>query len=363
MGILPLLVEANICMVKPVDNPIVTSRFGKLRTAADVGAGYSTSVHQGLDFGGGSKIYATAKGVVHYAQFAGSGYGNVVIIKRTDAGHEGEYAASRHLKNSFPKAKGSTVNPGDVIGYMGGTGSSATTNSWAIHLHFDYMVPQSKAVQYEFDMRTGAIAKKFTHMGSKSNSEWRANNSYFTDPSPYFCETFKIKDNNAKWGADTKAQYQIIAGKLPNAGSPPSAADVEAAMSQTPVDGTEGTATAENVHEFLSDSDGYGALNVPTMFEYKDLSPLEMVITEADRRYGSVTWQTDITKVSSRALWVDYVRIKATENYLDKLIYDKKQSIEGLMATLTSLRLNNARTAVRDSSARATKNHITSTLR
>ncbi len=55
-------VEAKTCMVKPVDNPIVTSRFGKVRSAADVKKpGYGTSVHQGLDFGGGQKIYSTAK--------------------------------------------------------------------------------------------------------------------------------------------------------------------------------------------------------------------------------------------------------------------------------------------------------------
>ena len=44
-------ISVAACLVDPVKNPIVTSPYGKVRTAADTGIkGYGTSVHQGLDF-------------------------------------------------------------------------------------------------------------------------------------------------------------------------------------------------------------------------------------------------------------------------------------------------------------------------
>lgn len=231
------------CLVDPVDKPLVTSPYGKQRTAADVGQkNYKTSVHQGLDFvsqagNRGAKIYAGAAGVVHYADFAG-GYGNTIIIKRTDE-KAGEFIAYRHLR-SFNVRKGAPVVPGQVIGIMGGSGSKDgrfSLSAWPVHLHNDYMVPnRNNAVQYEFSNRTKQVAGSFVSLGGKQPGEWRAGGAYFTDPSPYYCNTFTIRSGSASpWAKDTKAQYQFILTKLGKtnsvaAGQPPTIGDYASAQ-------------------------------------------------------------------------------------------------------------------------------------
>lgn len=41
------------------------------------------------------------------------------------------------------------------------------------------------------------------------------------------------------------------------------------------------------------------------------MSPAEMMATELRRRFSDAEWNTEIVKVSSRALWVDYSRALA----------------------------------------------------
>lgn len=236
-------ISVAACLVDPVKNPIVTGPYGKVRTAADTGIkGYRTSVHQGLDFvstSGNDQIYAGSGGVIQFAGFA-NGYGNTVIIKRTDD-KAGDYVAYRHLR-SINVRVGQSVTPGQLIGIMGGSGSrngKLDMNRFAKHLHNDYMVPnRSNAVQYEFNNHTKAIRKGFVNLGGKQVQERRAAGAYFTDPSPYYCNTFTIRSSSASpWAKDTKAQYNFILTKIGqtntvNAGSPPSIGVYTAAQQQ-----------------------------------------------------------------------------------------------------------------------------------
>lgn len=90
------------------------------------------SWHQGVDIAekGNVPIRAAADGVVTRNGVLGT-YGNVVMIVHKINGktYETNYA---HLKNGSKMIVGQRVNQGDIIAYMGNTGSST-----AQHLHFE----------------------------------------------------------------------------------------------------------------------------------------------------------------------------------------------------------------------------------
>jgi murein DD-endopeptidase MepM/ murein hydrolase activator NlpD len=89
--------------------------------------------HNGVDYGApsGTKVRATADATV---EFAGSqrGYGNIVILK-----HAGQHTTAYAHLRGFAKGirKGSRVEQGETIGYVGSTG-------WATgpHLHYEFRI-------------------------------------------------------------------------------------------------------------------------------------------------------------------------------------------------------------------------------
>lgn len=97
-------------------------------------------LHEGIDISGcgsGSPIYAIESGTVletysscsNYGSISstcGDGFGNYVWIKHPN----NVYAVYGHLLNSVAVSPGQKVSKGDVIGYMGSSGSSTGT-----HLH------------------------------------------------------------------------------------------------------------------------------------------------------------------------------------------------------------------------------------
>ncbi len=100
------------------------------------------SFHQGLDISGcgfGSPIYAIGEGTVlevttgcpdhgsGYGDRCGGGYGNAVWIKH----NENVYAVYAHMRSAVTVSVGQTVKKGQLVGYMGDSGSSTGT-----HLHF-----------------------------------------------------------------------------------------------------------------------------------------------------------------------------------------------------------------------------------
>ena len=91
---------------------------------------YKTSMmHEGLDFTApvGTEIYASGNGVVVKVETMGRGYGNNILIDH-GFGYQTLYA---HL-SKFKARVGQRIKRGDVIGYVGSTGSSTGP-----HLHYE----------------------------------------------------------------------------------------------------------------------------------------------------------------------------------------------------------------------------------
>ena len=89
-----------------------------------------TKMHRGLDFAAprGTPIFAAGNGAITYRGRRGA-YGNFILIKHNN-GYETAYAHLNRFNNKFKK--GSRVEQGDVIGYVGTTGRSTGP-----HLHYE----------------------------------------------------------------------------------------------------------------------------------------------------------------------------------------------------------------------------------
>ncbi|MGF1495616.1 MAG: M23 family metallopeptidase [Elainellaceae cyanobacterium] len=120
--------EAARAAAKPAGRPVkaplpISSKFG-LRPNP-FGRGYE--LHQGIDFPGpvGTPVYTTAAGVVKTAEYSG-GYGYHVVIDH-GYGYSTLYA---HLSD-LAVVTGTSVDQGELIGYLGSTGRSTGP-----HLHY-----------------------------------------------------------------------------------------------------------------------------------------------------------------------------------------------------------------------------------
>jgi len=348
---LPLLAIATAahgqtCMVSVTDAELVTERYG---INADLRKGRT---HDGFDFRAplGAPLRAGADGVVS-TRDTWRGAGNVLAIRRPN----GQTQVYYHMSAYAPDVEvGKQVKAGQVIGYAGGTSARVTGSpayaSYAPHLHFIYGVPGAgQARQTNFSEHASRLRSlnpaQLPRRFNDSAKDRQAGIGFKTDPAPFFCKAypFKNKSLDAILGKDTKEQHRIVFGSVPPGGSPPDGA-------YAPVEAAAGNAqlilaqqAGKPIEEFLSDTDGYGALPGPPVGAYETLSPNEMLATEAVRRFQSVDWANDLTKVSQRALWVDFTRMVGVANYLSDAIYRKKQRIEAQLAVLTSLRLAHTR--------------------
>ena len=95
--------------IKPLDGKIIT-KFGE---KTELGTNKGVSIAANL----GTKILATAAGTVIYADYDAT-FGNLVIMKLNGKNIVVSYA---HLQDII-LTKGSSINQGDVIGYVGNTG-------------------------------------------------------------------------------------------------------------------------------------------------------------------------------------------------------------------------------------------------
>lgn len=113
----------------PVNNYIVTSRYGWRRS------GFHTGVDYAAEYG--TPIYASEDGVVTCAQWSGN-YGYLVKIQHS-GGFETRYA---HCSR-FAVSVGDEVKKGDVVSYVGSTGNSTGPH---VHLEIRY---QGKSIDPE----------------------------------------------------------------------------------------------------------------------------------------------------------------------------------------------------------------------
>ena len=108
--------------VSPISGASLTSYFG------EAGSSWSSGYHTGQDFTApyGTPVVAASGGTITFAGWSDA-YGNKVEITHPD-GNQTWYA---HL-SSLERTSG-TVEPGEVIGYVGCTG-----NCYGNHLHFEF---------------------------------------------------------------------------------------------------------------------------------------------------------------------------------------------------------------------------------
>ena len=360
----PVVSLAQSCMVSPTAKEVVSGRFGKFRAGGADNSGSANTqphMHDGIDFStdnSSEPLYVTTAGTVVFADARGSA-GNAVLIKRDN----GDIVAYYHLSGfASGITKGATVTPGQLVGLSGNTNQGSGSNGqMAKHLHFVYGTSQrddARAKAFPSNAAKGPFnpGQLPTEFNQQSGIGWK------TDPAPYFCKTYPINDGHPEdaslLGADTKAQYAKLFGSVPNGGTPPNvqfdAGQVEAANQDTILAQSSG----KTASTYLSDSDGYGSLPQPAIGGYDTMSIHEMLMTEAQRRFSSAEWNTNVTKVSSRALLVDYNRATGVSLALAKAVSDKKLRIEGLLATYVSLRMAHMREEVKAAHERAQRDAI-----
>lgn len=353
MTLAPASLQAadQACMVAPTDRKVVSSRFGIFRGGGVSNHGSTNKAphqHDGLDFstsGVSKPLYATTEGVVTFAGPRGSA-GNTVMIQRPT----GDVVAYYHLSAFAPGIrKGVRVRPGQTIGLSGNTnqGGSAVSNM-AVHLHFVYgtkNLSNVRSVAFSGDAQKNTFNPNQLSNRLTSNKEgigWR------TDPAPYFCESFPISDGRgAVLGQTTKEQHALLFGNVPSGGVRPDVQfdPVQVAAANAEVLEAQDQNLALDVH--LSDGDGFGALPMPPLGDYDTLSVSEMMLTEATRRFMSAEWNSRVTEVSSRALYVDLLLARGVGTYLSEAMYTKRQRIEALLAIYTSLKSKPMRTEVK----------------
>ena len=120
-------------------------------------------MHSGIDFAAsiGTPIYATADGKVVNAEVKFSGYGKQVEIDH-GFGYRTRYA---HM-HDFVVRRGQNIKRGDLIGYVGNTGSST-----APHLHYEVMINgnQVDPVHYFYNDLSPAEYEKILELASIEN--------------------------------------------------------------------------------------------------------------------------------------------------------------------------------------------------
>lgn len=120
-------------------------------------------MHWGIDFAAaiGTPIYATADGVIDKAEVKFSGYGKMLEIDH-GFGYRTRYA---HM-HDFAVRKGQHVKRGELIGYVGDTGTST-----ASHLHYEVFVNDKHVnpVHYFFNDLTPEEYEKIVELASIEN--------------------------------------------------------------------------------------------------------------------------------------------------------------------------------------------------
>jgi murein DD-endopeptidase MepM/ murein hydrolase activator NlpD len=156
---------SSIPAIQPVSN-------GDLKRLAS-GFGYRTHpiykiqhLHTGLDFSApiGTDIYATGNGTVVTVESDARGYGNNVVINH-GYGYQTLYA---HM-SKFNCRVGQKVKRGDVIGYVGSTGTST-----APHLHYEVIKNGTKInpVNFFYNDLSPAEFHKMIEISSQSNQSF-----------------------------------------------------------------------------------------------------------------------------------------------------------------------------------------------
>jgi len=122
--------------------------------------------HYGMDFTAstGTEIYATGDGVVELVESSLRGYGKRIIIN-----HGFGYKSLYGHMNGFNVVKGQKVKRGEVIGFVGSTGTST-----APHLHYEVFKNNKKVnpVHYYFNDLSAEEFDKMIFISSNSGQSF-----------------------------------------------------------------------------------------------------------------------------------------------------------------------------------------------
>lgn len=361
-GVLALAqqVQAQVasCAIDPFrGGSVATSRFGVWRPYYNGGKGGG---HGGQDLRAatGTQLYSPVNGKVLFKSYMGAA-GNVLAIQRSDNGDlVWFFHLSGYAKDVTP---GKEVKAGDFVALSGSSGGK-----YAPHLHLEYSTKRSEDVRNKW-IKKGMGREGLLKLDNKFVTK-KSTGHYVTDPAGFMCAAYKFVGDaaldNAVLGSDTKQQYQILYGNAPPQGG------VAPDGAYTPPQEAAGNSVAllakaqgKTVTEFLSDRDGYGSLPGARFTEYANMSPNAMMTREAKRRMEDADWHQNLTVVSSRALWVDYLQTVALGNYMQEAIYRKREKVEALLATYAAQELSRKRAAVDEARARAVRNEAAKSLR
>jgi len=127
-------------------------------------------LHTGIDFVAptGTEIYATGKGVVKSIEKVkhgkGRGYGNHIVVD-----HAYNYKTLYAHLSVISVKPGQKVNRGDIIGYVGNTGTST-----APHLHYEVIKSNNKIdpINYFFNDLTPEEYEKVIELASRANQSF-----------------------------------------------------------------------------------------------------------------------------------------------------------------------------------------------
>ncbi len=130
----------------PLDGARISSNYGMRKHPI---SGFN-KMHKGIDFAApkGTPIYAGGNGVIELIGNNG-GYGKYIRIR-----HNNEFKTAYAHLNSYKKglSKGSRVNQGEVIGYVGSTG-----NSTGPHLHYEIIYQNRQINPLTLELPSGKI--------------------------------------------------------------------------------------------------------------------------------------------------------------------------------------------------------------
>jgi murein DD-endopeptidase MepM/ murein hydrolase activator NlpD len=165
------LAENKADMLKSIPAIIPISNKDLTRTASGFGwrihPFYKISkFHYGMDFTAplGTEVYATGNGTITEVKAAQRGFGKYVTIDH-GFGYMSTYA---HLSN-FNVRVGQKVQRGDIIGFVGSTGTSV-----ANHLHYEIKLNGVNVdpVNYYFEDLTSAEYDKMIEIASKTGQSF-----------------------------------------------------------------------------------------------------------------------------------------------------------------------------------------------
>ncbi len=353
----PQVAVAASCAIDPTKGGggmAATSRFGTWRPYYNGGKGGG---HGGQDLRAavGMQLYSPFDGTVAYKSVQPNGAGNFLAIRNSS----GDLVWFMHLSGyANGMVVGAKVTAGQFVALSGNTGRSSGP-----HLHLEYTVKRKD------DARNTWVKKGMTReqvFQAQRHYSQKSDGTYTTDPAGYMCDAYTFvgdaTKDNAVLGKDTKEQYAILHGSVPN-GTPPNVeyTDIQAVAANSVA--VQANAQGKTVTEFLSDRDGYGALPGMRYEQYENVSPSEMLARESKRRMIDAEWQKNLTQVSSRALWVDYLQTVAVSNYMQEAIYRKKEKVEGLLATLVAQEADTQRRTVDAARERAVRQNAAQMLK